>query len=47
MDRVTDKEEEKPLHTCGHLSPVSKETDAPLTGVYNFLLLWDGDVVEE
>lgn len=47
MDRMRDdREEEKPLHTCGHLSPVSKETDPPLTGVYGFLLLWDDDVVE-
>lgn len=44
MDRMGDKEEKKPLHTCGHLSPVSKETDPPLTGVYDFLLLWDDDV---
>lgn len=45
MYRVIDKEEEKPLHTFGHLSPVSKETDPPFTGVYDFLLLWDDDVV--
>lgn len=46
MDRVINKEEEKPLHTCGHLSPVSKETNPPFTGVYNFLLLWHDDVAE-
>lgn len=45
MNKVRDREKEKALHTCGHLSPVSKETDPPLTGVYAFLLLWDDDVV--
>lgn len=35
----TEREREKPPHSCVHLSPVSEEADSALAGVNDFLLL--------
>lgn len=39
LDHTKISEREKPLHSCGHLSPISKKADSALAVGYVFLLL--------